>query len=111
MDIQEERKDGFLILCLEGRLDANNSKIFEEKLLAVIDQGETRLVIDLSQLDYVSSAGLRTFLLGSKRLTPAGGQIVLCSLQEPVKQVFDIVGFYSIFSILGSKDEALNSLR
>jgi hypothetical protein len=46
MDIQEERKDGFLVLCLEGRLDAVSSKVFEDKVLALIDGGETRLVID-----------------------------------------------------------------
>jgi anti-anti-sigma factor len=110
MDIHEERKDGFLVLGLEGRLDAVSSKMFEEKVLAVIDGGETQFVIDLSKLDYVSSAGLRVFLVASKRLIPAGGKVVLCSLQEPVKQVFDIVGFFSIFSILGSKDAALKSL-
>ena len=85
--------------------------MFEDKILAVIDGGERRLVIDLSRLDYVSSAGLRVFLLASKRLNPAGGKLVLCSLQEPVKEVFDIVGFFSILSILGSKDEALKSFR
>lgn len=111
MDIHEDRKDGFLVLGLEGRLDAVSSKMFEEKVLALVDGGERRIVIDLSRLDYVSSAGLRVFLVASKRLTPAGGKVVLCSVQEPVKQVFDIVGFYSIFSILNSKDEALNSLR
>jgi len=111
MDIYEERKDGFLVLGLEGRLDATNSKMFEDKILAVIDEGERQLVIDLSQLNYVSSAGLRVFLLASKRLNPAGGKLVLCSLQEPVKEVFEIVGFFSILSILGSRDEALKSFR
>jgi anti-anti-sigma factor len=111
MDIYEERKDGFLVLGLEGRLDATNSKMFEDKILAVIDEGERQLVIDLSQLNYVSSAGLRVFLLASKRLSPAGGKLVLCSLQEPVKEVFEIVGFFSILSILGSRDEALKSFR
>ena len=110
MDIREERKEGFLIISLEGRLDTNNSKIFEERVLNIIDQGETRFIIDLSQVDYVSSAGLRTFLLGSKRLSPSSGRIVLCSLQEPVREVFDIVGFYSIFSISNSQDEALKLL-
>ncbi len=111
MDICEEQKEGFLILSVAGRLDANNSKIFEEKLLNVIDQGETRFVIDLSQVDYVSSAGLRVFLLASKRLSPARGKIVPCSLQEPVREVFDIVGLYSVFSICESRDEALEILR
>ena len=111
MDIREERKDGFLVLDLEGRLDAISSKMFEEKVVGLIDGGETRLVIDLARVDYVSSAGLRVFLMASKRLAPAEGKFALCSLQQPVKQVFDIVGFYSIFPILNSRDEALNSLR
>ena len=76
----------------------------------MIDGGETRLVIDLSRVDYVSSAGLRVFLMAFKRLTADGGKIVLCSLQEPVRQVFDIVGFYSMFPIVNSRDEALNTL-
>jgi anti-anti-sigma factor len=109
MDIYEERKDGLLVLGLEGRLDATNSKMLEDKVLAVIDEGEKQLVIDLSQLDYVSSAGLRVFLLASKRLHPAGGKLVLCSLQDPVKEVFEIVGFFSILSILDSRDEAVQS--
>jgi stage II sporulation protein AA (anti-sigma F factor antagonist) len=111
MDIHEERKDGFLVLALEGALDAVSSKIFEGKVLAIIEGGETRFIVDLSRVDYVSSAGLRVFLAASKQLTPAGGKVVLCSVQEPIREVFDIVGFYSIFTILGSKDEALNSLR
>jgi anti-anti-sigma factor len=110
MDIHEERKDGFLILGLAGRLDAPSAKILEEKVLAVIDGGESRFVIDLSHIDYVSSAGLRVFLLASKRLNPSGGKVALCSLQEPVKQVFDIVGFYSILSVSDSTDTALKSL-
>ena len=110
MEISEERKDGFLIFCLEGRLDATSSKMFEEKILAVIDAGETRFVVDLSRLNYVSSAGLRVFLLASTRLKPTGGKVVLCSVQDPVKEVFDIVGFSSIFSISNSKDEALQNL-
>ncbi|HXV81302.1 MAG TPA: STAS domain-containing protein [Candidatus Binatia bacterium] len=104
MNIHEESTDGFLILCLEGRLDANSAKTFEKKILAVIDGGETRFVLDLSRLDYVSSAGLRVFFLASQRLAPSGNKLVLCSVQESVKQVFDILGFYSIFSISSSKD-------
>jgi len=111
MDIHEDRKSEVLVLTLEGRLDAVSSKMFEDRVLEIIDGGEARFVIDLSRLDYVSSAGLRVFVLASKRLTAAGGKVVLCSLQESVKQVFDIVGFYSIFSISSSRDEALNSLR
>ena len=111
MEIREERKDGVLVLGLVGRLDATNSKLFEDKILATIDGGEKQLVIDLSKLEYISSSGLRVFLLASKRLNPAGGKVVLCSLKEPVRQVFEIAGFSSILPIRNSQEEALKSLQ
>ena len=110
MEMNEGKKGNVLVLGLSGRLDSTSSKAFEERILGVIDVGERRLVIDLSQLDYVSSAGLRVFLLAAKRLTSANGKLALCSLTEPVREVFDIAGFSSVFSLYGSYDEALKSL-
>ena len=110
MEMNEGKKGDVLILGLSGKLDATSSKAFEERILAVIDVGERQLIVDLSQLDYVSSAGLRVFLLAAKRLNSTNGKIVLCSLQEPVREVFDISGFSSVFSVYGSYDEALKSL-
>ena len=110
MEMSEGKKGDVLILGLSGKLDATSSKAFEEKILTVIAVGERRLVVDLSQLDYVSSAGLRVFLLAAKRLTSTNGKLVLCSLKEQVREVFDIAGFSSVFSVYGSYDEALKSL-
>ncbi len=111
MDIREERKNGVLVLALVGRLDATTSKLFEDKILATIDGGQKQFVIDLSQLDYISSSGLRVFLLASKRLNPVGGKVVLCSLKEPVRQVFEIAGFVSILPIVTSREEAFKKLQ
>jgi anti-anti-sigma factor len=110
MEINEERKTDMVILGLTGKLDATTAKTFEDKILAEIDSGDRRFVIDLSQLDYVSSSGLRVFLLAAKRLHSAGGKIVLCSLKEHVRQVFDLAGFSSLLSVYGSRDEALKAL-
>ena len=109
MEINEDKKGDVVILTLSGKLDATSSKAFEDRILAVIDAGERQLVVDLSRLDYVSSSGLRVFLLAAKRQNSASGKIVLCSLKDPVKEVFDIAGFSSIFSIYGSHDEAIKS--
>jgi anti-sigma B factor antagonist len=95
---------------LSGKLDATTAKIFEDRILAEIDSGDRRFVIDLSHLEYVSSSGLRVFLLAAKRLHSAEGKIVLCSLKEHVRQVFDLAGFSSILSIYGSRDDALKAL-
>jgi anti-anti-sigma factor len=73
----------------------------------VIDQGEKRLVIDCAGLDFISSAGLRSLLLAVKKMKAAGGAIALAALQPNVKEVFDISGFSALFTIHGSKADAL----
>jgi anti-sigma B factor antagonist len=110
MEITERRTAEIVTLSLSGKLDTTTAKTFEEKILAQIESGERRIVIDLAQLDYISSAGLRVFVLAAKRLNIANGKMVLCSLKDPVKEVFDIAGFSSIFSIHGSQDEATKHL-
>src|SRR5262245_9510794 len=108
MDISEDRKAGAAILALSGKLDATTAKTFEEKILQVINSGAQRLIVDRSLLEYVSSAGLRVFLLAAKRLRANDGKIALCGLQDHIRQVFDLAGFSSTLSIYGSRDEAIN---
>jgi anti-anti-sigma factor len=110
MDISEDRTADVVILGLSGKLDATTAKTFEDKILADIEAGDRRLVIDLSQLEYVSSSGLRVFLLAAKRLRSKDGKIALFSLQDHVRQVFDLSGFSSILAIYGSRDEAIKDL-
>jgi anti-sigma B factor antagonist len=111
MEINERRTADIVTLSLSGKLDTTSAKAFEEKILGQIESGERRIVIDLAQLDYVSSAGLRVLLLASKRLSGANGKIALCSLKDQVKEVFDIAGFSSIFSIHGSHEDAVKDLQ
>jgi len=111
MDITERRMADIVTLSLFGKLDTIAAKTFEEKILAQIESGDRRFIIDLAQVDYISSAGLRVFLLAAKRLSSANGKIVLCSLKDLVKEVFDIAGFSSIFSVYGSQDEAIKNLQ
>ena len=67
-------------------------------------------MIDLSRLDYVSSAGLRVFLVAAKRMRSKDGKIALCSLQDHVQQVFDLSGFSSILSIYASREDGIKAL-
>jgi anti-sigma B factor antagonist len=110
MDISEDRKADAVILALSGKLDATTAKTFEDRILGVISGGTQRLVVDLSQLDYVSSSGLRVFIIAAKRLQTVDGKIVLCSMKDHVRQVFDLAGFSSMLSIYGSRDEAIKGL-
>jgi anti-sigma B factor antagonist len=109
MDIGESRHADVLILVVSGRLDTTTAKAFEDRILARIDSGDRRLVIDLLHLEYVSSSGLRVFLLAAKRLGPER-KIAVCSLKGHIRRVFDLVGFSSIVDIYGSRDEAVERI-
>ena len=110
MDISEDRKADAVILSVSGKLDATTAKTFEDRILGVINGGTQRLVVDLSQLDYVSSSGLRVFILAAKRLQTVDGKIVLCSMKDHVRQVFDLAGFSSMLLIYASRDEAIKNI-
>jgi len=111
MNITESKTANIVTLSLSGRLDTTTAKAFEDRILAHIDSGERRIAIDLAELEYISSAGLRVFLLAAKRIDSAQGRIALCALTEPVREVFDIAGFISIFAIYDSHQEALKDLQ
>jgi anti-anti-sigma factor len=107
MEITSEKVGIVLAVQLAGRLDAHTSKAVEEQLLSFIDQGERALVLDLSQLNYISSIGLRVFMLAAKRLKSVNGRMTMCALQPTVQQIFEIAGFTSIFRIFPTQGEAV----
>ena len=108
MDIREEIQDGVLVVAPLGRLDSNSSDDLERAMAPWL--AEPRLVIDLGGVDYVSSAGLRVLLVAAKRLRESQGQLVLCSLADGVRQIFEFAGFLRIFTIEPSRGEALARL-
>jgi len=70
-----------------------------------------RVVLDLAQVNYVASAGLRSLLLLSKQIKTRGGALVLASVHPRVHDVFEIAGFTTAFAIAGTTDAALASLQ
>jgi anti-anti-sigma factor len=98
------------VVSPQGRLDSVTSANFERDLLTYIESGATRLLIDFSKLDYISSAGLRSVLLAAKRIRASGGRMSLCSLNHQIAEVFDISGFSSILDIQPSYDAAVTRL-
>ena len=107
MEVLEKRQDGICILELLGRLDSNTSPEFEKKIFEVIDDGTKSVVVDFASLDYISSAGLRVLLKAAKELKRSDGKIVLCSMKDYIKEVFEIAGFVSLFPITSSVVDAV----
>ena len=109
MQIKEETRGGVLVVTAAGRLDSSSSSVLEAVLPARVQTHE-KVVLDLAEVPYVSSAGLRVMLIGAKAARAKGHKLVLTGLAPTVAEVFDISGFTSIFAIEADVESALVSL-
>ncbi len=107
MDIAESKDGTVFVLEPKGRLDSATARSFEERVMEAVGQGEAALLIDMGNLSYISSAGLRVLLMGAKRLQQTGGVIALCSLSSSIREVFEISGFLTIFTVHENRAAAL----
>jgi anti-anti-sigma factor len=111
MEIASRKEKGIMIISVSGRIDAITAPEFENNLDGLITAGEKILLIDLSGLVYISSAGLRSILSSAKKLKSQSGEILFTGLAGPVDEVFQISGFKSIFKIFPSEAEAFAAVQ
>jgi anti-anti-sigma factor len=90
-------------------MDALSAPQFEDEFVRSLAAGEKRFVVDLSGLDYISSAGLRSILFASKRLKAEGGDMAFCGLTGIVAQVFTVSGFLKILPVFATREDAFQS--
>lgn len=109
MEITTRKEKNSAVVSVSGRIDAITAPDFEKSLDGLIAAGEKSIVINLSGLGYISSAGLRSILSSAKKLKALSGEIMFTGLQGPVEEVFQISGFKSIFKIFSSEAEALDA--
>jgi anti-sigma B factor antagonist len=107
MELIEKNTGKCVIIGIKGRLDTINYNILEKRLTELLDQNVSKILVNCSQMDYVSSSGLRILLMALKRITMVKGKFVLCSLQENIREIFEISGFTTIFEIYPSEEDAL----
>jgi anti-anti-sigma factor len=107
MEIQTAKEKNTIIVSVKGKIDTITAPEFEKALLKLIAQGETFFLLNFSGLEYISSAGLRSILAAAKQLKPKGGNILFSGLRGPVKDVFNISGFGTIFKIFETQEDAL----
>ena len=109
MEVIQRKRDGVEVVALKGRLDSGTSGDFEAKLSDMVASGAMRMVLDLRELDYISSAGLRVFLKAAKELKQKKGHISLCSAKDYIREVLEMSGFVSFLPLYGTLDEALKN--
>jgi anti-sigma B factor antagonist len=109
MEIIEKKIGSITIIALGGRLDAYASSDVEQKLNALVDADEVRLVVNLERLDYISSSGLRVLLTSLKKVRKREGDIKLACMKPLINEVFDVAGFSQLFSIYALEDVAVQA--
>lgn len=95
------------IFELHGRLDAVSTAAALTQVRAAVSSGTRNILLDLSDVTFMSSSGLRALLLVRKDLIANGGEFRLCELQPQVYEVFAITGFTQVFSIHQTRDDAM----
>jgi anti-anti-sigma factor len=111
MKIAKVEKEGVVCLRIDGRLDGKTASEAEIAVKGVLKEGRQQLLFDLSQMEYISSAGLRVILMAVKELRSKKGKVVLCGLTPYVKEVFDVSNFSSIIPITDSVETGLLQMR
>jgi anti-anti-sigma factor len=111
MELITEKQGDVVVFKLKGRLDAMSAPDFERKCLEWLEAGECCFAVDLGELEYVSSAGIRSILIVAKQLKSQDGHLAFARISGMVEKVFNIAGIYSMFSVYASLDEALKQIK
>jgi anti-anti-sigma factor len=109
MEITESDVAGLHVAALEGRLDTETAPAVERQLLDLL--GRSRVVLDMTAVRFVSSAGLRVLLKAAKTAKSLGTGFAVYGLQPAVREVYAISGFDRIVIPHVSRDEAVSALR
>lgn len=99
------RQDGITRLMISGRIDSMSSPDIQQQLDELILGGSRLIVADLEQVNFVSSAGLRVFLLAQNKLKTVGGQVIMFKTPENVMRIFTMTGFDKLFKVVPSEQE------
>ena len=109
LTIERREISGQAVFLISGRMDAENATQFDQTCDAFIAEGLSNLVIDLGELTYVSSMGLRSIVSIGKTLQAKGGALRICRPNGLVKRVFEITGLIDSFPVYESVEAAVTA--
>jgi anti-anti-sigma factor len=106
MELRVEDHGDACVIFVKGRIDTANSDQFLQRVQESLLTAPKSVIIELSELEYVSSAGLRSLMVIGKKVGANGGKLCCCAMQEMVGRVFEIAGFARLIKTYGTLDEA-----
>ena len=98
IDIREE--NGGYVASFDGRLDTPAAIMAQQDIVELTENADKEITLDCTKLEYISSSGLRLFLALRKETTAKGGKVVVKNINDEIKKVFQMTGFYNLFTIL-----------
>lgn len=111
MKLDRNEHNGITVVTLSERVDGVTAPELEQYLSDLISESRDAVIIDFSALTYISSAGLRALLSAAKKLRQQQRELILSGLAGPVKHVFQLSGFYTLFTVFDTRDQALEKCR
>lgn len=109
MGFELEKEGGITILDVEGQLIVGNRQELKQKVLAELEGGERKFLIDFEQTGYIDSSGLGVLVSLSKKIREQGGELRLANLNEDLRTLFELTKLDTLFQIADSRSEALAS--
>jgi anti-sigma B factor antagonist len=105
--IERQAKNGVDCLYLGGYLDAHTAPELESQISDIIDEGQNKILVNFTDLDYISSAGLGVFMAFIEDIRSKGGDIKMANMKPKVFSVFDLLGFPMLFDIETDENSAI----
>jgi anti-sigma B factor antagonist len=110
MKLSDSKMGKAAVVEVSGRMDATSSSVFEAHCNKLVAKGDTVIVLDFGDLEYLSSAGLRSILGILKKVKPLGGNVVISGAKGTAKEIFDISGFSSMFTMTDTMEDAASKV-
>jgi serine/threonine-protein kinase RsbW len=103
-------KRGISVIAPRGQVDSMTASKLDETIAEVIAQGHTWIVVDLAEVTYISSRGLKALISGWRKTQDKQGRLVLCSIAPRVEGIIDTVGFNQVVEIFATREEAFTAV-
>lgn len=99
MTIEIKEENGGMKATFEGRLDTPAAVKAQQQVTPLIENADKEIILDCTKLEYISSSGLRLFLTIRKEASAKGGKVIIENINEEIRKVFMMTGFYNLFEI------------
>jgi anti-sigma B factor antagonist len=111
LDIPDLDVDGWTVVAASGEIDVATAPALRDRLAELVEDGTTRLVIDLEDVDFIDSTGLGVLVGGLRRARGEGGDLRLVCTNPRILKVFEATGLHDVFAIEATVDDAVADRR